>query len=194
MPESVAITATGRKCALTMTDDTHSNSGNGSLNLDILEPSLNIAYLPQPIPATRDSEILDLLSRVIAEKRVARFRASIKEGHANVLGAFSERLVSMAVRKKDFDVLSQGLVALLLAWRETDSRELFPVMSLYCDATLLLGLKSASLVDSARQILGDVLVEPIVAFLARSEANRSLQAMGYTRASDNDGFRYVRNW
>jgi hypothetical protein len=180
-----------------MTENTNSTSGNGSqgeLNLDILEPRLNIAYLPQPIPAPRDSEILDLLSRAIADRRVARFRGSIKEGHANVLSAFSERMVSTAVRKKDLDVLSLGLIALLLAWREADFKESLPIMALYCDAIRILGLNSTTLVDSVRQILGDVLIEPLVAFLARSEANRSLQAMGYTRASDNDGFRYIRNW
>jgi hypothetical protein len=177
-----------------MTDDTHENSGNSSLNLDILEPSLNIAYLPQPIPVSRDREIFDLLSRAIADNHVARFRGAIKEGHANVLSAFSERMASMAVRQKDLDVLSRGLVALLLAWRETDSKESLPIMALYCDAIRILDLNSVSLVDSVRQILGDVLVEPFVAFLARSEANRSLQAMGYSRASDHDGFRYIRNW
>jgi hypothetical protein len=180
-----------------MTEDANSASGNssqGELNLDILEPRLNIAYLPQPIPAPRDSEILDLLSRAIADRRVARFRGSIKEGHANVLSAFSERMVSTAVRKKDLDVLSLGLIALLLAWRETDFKESLPIMALYCDAIRILGLNSTSLVDSVRQVLGDVLIEPLVAFLARSEANRSLQAMGYSRASDNDGFRYIRNW
>jgi hypothetical protein len=64
-----------------MTEDANSASGNssqGELNLDILEPRLNIEYLPQPIPAPRDSEILDLLSRAIADRSVARFRGSIK--------------------------------------------------------------------------------------------------------------------
>jgi hypothetical protein len=67
-------------------------------------------------------------------------------------------------------------------------------MAVYCDAIRILGLNSASLVDSVRQVLGDVLTEPLVGFLARSEADRSLQAMGFSRAADNDGFRYIRSW
>jgi hypothetical protein len=163
-------------------------------NLNILRPGDNLAYLPKPIPAPRDREIFDLLLRVIADHSVARFKACIDDGHANVLSAFSERMASKAVRNKDSDVLSLGLIALLVTWHETDSRESLPIMALYCDAALLLGLKTKSLVDSVKQGLGDVLIEPLVAFLARSEADRSLQVMGYSRAADEDGFRYLRNW
>jgi hypothetical protein len=163
-------------------------------DLGVLKPGDNVAYLSKPIPVPRDGEIFDLLGRVISDHRVARFRGSLDDGHANVLSAFSERMVSRAVRDKDSEILSLGLIALLLTWRETNSHELLPIMGLYSDATVLLGLNPTSLVDSTREILGDVLIEPFVAFLARSEADRSLQAMGYSRAVDESGFRYLRNW
>jgi hypothetical protein len=178
-----------------MTEDIHlaSHGSQGEFNLDILESRLNVGYLAQPIPAPRDREIFDLLSRAIADRRIARFRGSIRKSHVDVLNAFSERMVSRAVRKNDLDALALGLIPVLLAWHETDYRESLPILALYCDAVRMLGLNSASLVDSVRAILGDVLIEPLVKFLARSEVNRSLEAMGYSRSSDNDGFRYIRD-
>jgi hypothetical protein len=163
-------------------------------DLDILRPDGNIAYLPRPIPAPRDTQIRELIALVIAGKRVARFRQCIEEGHANVLRVFAERMASAAVRNNDPQTLQLGLIALLLAWRGPDSRDALTILPLYYDASHRLGLQSAAFVHSVRQTIGDALVAPLNNFLTRAEANKSLQVMGYSADADEDGFRYIRNW
>jgi hypothetical protein len=171
-----------------------SNATTNEFDLDILRPEANIAYLPRPIPVSRDSEIRDLISRVIAGQRIARFRQCIDEGHANVLRVFAERMASAAVRNNDPQTLNIGLIALLLAWSGPDSRDALSVLPLFYDATHLLGRQPTTLVDSLRQTIGDALVAPLSHFLTRSEANKSLHVMGYGTGADEDGFRYIRNW
>jgi hypothetical protein len=171
-----------------------SNAACDEFNLGILTPDLNRAYLPQPIPTARDGEICTLLSLTIADHRVARFAHCLEDGHAMVLRAFSERMASAAVRARDPEKLRLGLIALLLAWPGPDSRDSLTILPLFCDASGILGLDSASFVATVRQSIGDQLSAPFVEFLTRSDKNQSLKSMGYSRGADKDGFRYIRNW
>ena len=164
------------------------------LNLDLLSPEANRAYLPQPIPAVRDGEIGMLLSQMVESKFLARFHDRLEDGHSLVLRAFAERMASAAVRNRDVASLRLGLIALLLSWRGPDSRDTLTVFPLFLDAISRLDLNLRSFVTSIRQDVGDQLIGPLAEFLKRNEVNRSLQVMGYAEGADDDGFRYIRNW
>lgn len=164
------------------------------LNLEVLDPSVNQAYLPQLIPSTRDREISSLLSGVIEGRLVARFARMLQTGHAEVLRAFAERMASAAVRKGDTAILRIGFVALLVSWPVSDSREALTIFPLFYDAMRRLDVDVSSFLESIRESLGEQLVSPFVGFLRRSTPNKSLESMGYAEGTDRDGFRYVRNW
>lgn len=170
------------------------NTSANSVDMRILEPDANRGYLPLPIPAPRDGEIVSLLSRVIAENKLARFARDLAEGHTIVLRVFAERVATAAVRNSDTALLRLAMIGLLLSWRGPDCRETLVVFPVIYDAIRRLGADIESFVGSVRETAGDQLTAPWVEFLRRSEHDRSLKAMGYTTGTDSDGFRYMRNW
>lgn len=170
--------------------DTSVNAGD----LSILDPTINRCYLPLPIPVPRDYEIVALLSRVVAENRLARFTRQLEEGHAVVLRVFAERVAAAAVRSGDTALLHWAVIGLLLSWRGPDCRETLVVFPVLYDAILRMGIEVGPFVASIRQTVGDQMAQPMNEFLRRSDHDKSLQAMGYTIGTDRDGFRYIRNW
>jgi hypothetical protein len=171
-----------------------SNTSAKAVDVKILEPDENRGYLPLPIPAPRDGEIVALLSQVVDENRLAGFARQLVEGHARVLRVFAERAAAAAVRNSDPALLRLATIGLLLSWRGPDSRETLLIFPLIYDAIRRMGIDIELFVTSIRQIAGDQLVAPLIEFLKRSERDKSLQVMGYTAGTDRDGFRYVRNW
>ena len=167
---------------------------HNELILDILEPTANRGYLPRPIPTERDSEITKLLSQIIHNNEVARFAHNLKEGHRVVLRVFAERMASSAVREKDPSLLRLGLIAILLSWGASESREALTIMPLFYDAVGRLGLNLDSFAAEIRETIGDKVISPLAEYLRRAEKDKSLQSMGYSAGVDSDGFRYLRNW
>jgi hypothetical protein len=165
-----------------------------AVDLNVLEPDANQGYLPRAIPTSRDDEIARLLSQVLAEDRVAQFARQVGEGHSAVLRAFAERMATAAVRRQDPALLRLGMIALLLPWPGPDSRETLLIFPLFYDAIQRIGFDGESFIAAIRQLVGDQPIAPFVQFLQRSEPSKSLEAMGYAVGSDQDGFRYVRNW
>ena len=157
------------------------------LDLEILDLDQNVGYLPKPIPALRDREISDLLSRTIANSALATLHHRVEEGHAMVLQVFAERMATAAVRNKEPAFLRVGLTALLL----TLAKPLM-ILPLYCDAVSKLHIYSSRFADALRGTVGDRMIAPFTEYMAR--ADRSLKSMGYGEGVDADGFRYLRNW
>lgn len=168
------------------------NGATEAFDLEVLHPDKNVSYLPKPIPTARDRQIGELLSSSISGQRIARLKRCIDEGHALVLRAFAERMASTAVRTNSPTDLRLGLIALLLALEGPDSRDALTIFPLFYDAVLRLQLNLSEFIESVRELVGDRMTEPFVQFTQRSD--KSLQAMGYSEGTDNDGFRYVRNW
>ncbi len=171
-----------------------SQTSANAIDLDILEPESNRGYLPQPIPAPRDGQIVALLSQLVTENRLASFAHQLAEGHAVVLRVFAERIAAAAVRNGDIALLRLAAIGLVLSWRGPDCRETLLVFPLLYDAIRRMGIDAGAFVASIRQTVGDQLASPLIEFLKRSEHDKSLQAMGYAAGTDHDGFRYVRNW
>jgi hypothetical protein len=161
--------------------------------LKVLAPAANQGYLPQP-PNARDGEIADLMNKVVAERAVAQFARDIEGGHARVLAVFAERMASAAIRNPDPELLRLGLIALLLSFRHDDSREALIVFPLFCNGLRKLKVDQDLFLTEIRETIGDLLVAPLIEFLKRPEADRSLDSMGYSEGADGDGFRFVRRW
>lgn len=161
-------------------------------DLGVLDPNLNIGYLPKPIPQPRDHEIEDILAQHMACGSFARLCHSISRGNARVLHAFAERMATAAIRNNSPGQLNFGLIALLLGQAASDSRDGLTVFPLFLDAMTKLRLDPHEIAESVRQAIGDRLTAPLVEFMKRSD--KSLQSMGYSEGADDDGFRYIRNW
>lgn len=88
-------------------------------------------------------------------------------------------MASLGVRRKDRDTLLLGLLAAgLSGWRE-DPREGMMVVSLYFDAAQKLGVRPSSLFDDAALLLPVGMGSELRAFLNRSPADRSVEAIGH---------------
>jgi hypothetical protein len=163
-----------------------------TIDVAMLNPSENIGYLSKPIPDSRDLEIGNLLRRYLFDRSLLHLRRCINDDHARVLRAFAERSASGAVRNNDPEQLRVGLIALLLALSQTESREGLMILAVIYDAMLRLRLEPSAFSDSVRQVVGELLISPFANFMTRSD--KTLRAMGYEEGADSDGFRYVRNW
>ena len=164
---------------------------------DILRAAGNVGYGPRPIPDRRDKEIENLLSRYMARSDSTGdpIDAPLSNDHSSALGAFSERMASLAVRTQDMRLITLGLVALGLATNQSrDVREEILIISLHYAAARKLSA------DPARIFLGAALYVAgpgkglIISFLSRSAQDKSLASMGYREGQDADGFRFVRDW
>lgn len=161
-------------------------------NAEWLETEQNHGYGLLPIPTKRDEEITSLLRAWADLNPADRERASkaLRPTQVLTLLGYSERMASLAVRRKDREILRLGLLALGLSGWRGDQREGLMVLSLFFDAAQRLGMLPSDLfADIARLLSAEVGVE-LRAFLSRAPEDRSVEAMGYHAGKDVDGFRY----
>lgn len=158
-----------------------------------LDSSQNVGYGTLPIPCPQDERISELLCKwrdMDAGLREGK-KAELTDSQKLTLSAYSERIVTLAVRQKNVNILVLGLISLGLGVSRSDQRNELPILSLYHDAALRIGSSPASVFKDAAAILGE---NVFGAFLSRNEADKSIDAMGYQAHFDDSGFRYVRTW
>lgn len=161
-----------------------------------LDVASNQGYGRLPIPAPRDEQILALLREwqcLSEEEREAASRLITKDQMLTLL-AFSERMASLAVRVRNRAFVVSGLIALGLDGWRTDWRENMLLLCLHFDASKKIGADLDSIFQEAANTLSSKVSTALVAFLKRSPADQSLEAMGYKESVDEDGFRYQRTW
>jgi hypothetical protein len=163
---------------------------------DVLEPKHNTGYLPSPIPCERDREISGLLRHWMKLDDLARQGEAsvITDAQRRVLRAYSERMASLGVRTRDPDLLTVGLIASALGGWRSDWRDDIPVLALYYDAAIRLGISANTLFNCAAEFLSEDASDVLRQFPLRRPADRSLEAMAYAVSSDAGGLRYVRTW
>jgi hypothetical protein len=156
----------------------------------------NRSYGPLPIPNSTDDRIGKLLQIWTSLDRASRATASgrMLDRQGLTLQAYSERMASFAVRTRDLEKVFLGLVALGIVGGRGDSRENLLVLSLHVDAAQRLGAAPEPIFGRATALLSRAVAIAYSKFLQRSEADRSIAAMGYVASCDSDGFRYLRTW
>ena len=164
------------------------------MTVESLTAKRNVGYGPQPIPVERDREIEEFLRNALTEGSIAGLRTLLERQHEQTLRAFAERMATLALRENSIARIEVGLVALCLGGLERGARDALVVMPLLLDATNRIGEPIEHVLLAAVERLGDSAKEPVAAFLARQDADRSLSAMGFALSSDTDGPRYVRFW
>ena len=162
--------------------------------LDWLEADRNAGYLPRPIPDPLDEEIRELVDPVLDSGSWSALRARITPAHHAVLRVFAERMASLAVRRRDPELLEIALVALALGGLDSGSREALAIVPLVYRSAERLEVDPQELFEDVARYVGDEAAAQLRAFPQRSPRNRSIGAMGYEEARDEGGFRYRRTW
>jgi hypothetical protein len=148
--------------------------------------------IPQPI----DDKITGLLRTWAGLGTSARSAASsrVLDEQRFTLMAYSERMASLAVCTRDMEKVLFGLLALGVdGWRD-DWRDSVMVLSVLYDAVQRLSAAPEPVLERAAALLSPKAATAFASFLRRTPATKSIRAMGYVAASDDDGFRYVRTW
>lgn len=147
-----------------------------------------------PIPQPIDTEIAALVRSWLALGDQDRRAAlnGVSEAHQFTLLCFSERMASLAVRERNPDHITLGLIALGLDGWRFDWRENAMIVWLHYDAAERIGSNAQELFDAAANVLPEKPAEVLRAFPSRPD--RSLELAEYVTTADSDGFRYKRTW
>jgi hypothetical protein len=153
-------------------------------------------YGPLAIPQSIDDKITELLRTWAGLEPSARSVASsrVLDDQHYTLMAYAERMASSAVRTRDMEKIYFGLLALGVDGWRGDWRESVMILSVLYDAAQRLSATAEPVFERAVALLAPKAATAFASFLRRSPADKSIEAMGYVAASDDDGFRYVRTW
>jgi hypothetical protein len=164
---------------------------------DWLKVENNQGFGLLPIPRPRDGEIEALLCSWMAldaQARQASAQGILEEQRFTLLG-YSERMASLAVRKRDQRLVVLGLVALGVdGWRLGDWRDNALLISLHYDAAQRIAADAGALFENAASLLPPKPASALRSFLRRPAVDKTIEAMGYVVETNADGFRYRRTW
>jgi len=160
----------------------------------ILDPAENVNYGKQALPSERDRQIRDLLVRVGDQRAFGELTGLVPRGGWSVLNVFAERVASLAVRHQDAHELRVGLLAAAAAYLLTDDfREVMPTLALLYRAAELTGHDPDSEFFTTNELCGGQ-EGPLLDFLRRAPADKTIAVMGFKEGEDQHGFRFTRNW
>lgn len=148
------------------------------------------------LPSRLDDDLHIYVDELIrgGPRQVAQAISQVSEQARDVLQAYALRMASLAVRTGERQLLFRALVALTVGGLDRDAREALMVMAPIDNSVRRLNLNAQELFDEAAAIVGQPGSESLALWLARSDEDRSLSAMGYIESQDQDGFRYKLNW
>jgi hypothetical protein len=153
-------------------------------------------YGPSALPDPRDQAVGELVERLIADgpTAVASVSSRITDKARQVLRAYAERMASLAVRRRDGDLLLGAVVAVVLGGLDENRLESLMVMAPIEDSAGRLGLDLPELFEAASNVVGHPGTVNLMLWLTRKREDRTLASMGFVAAEDNDGFRYKLDW
>ena len=153
-------------------------------------------YGPSSVPSSLDVDVQNFVDtlRSGGPPAVASAIERASEAGRRVLRAYSERMATLAVRRRDASLLVRALVAAVVGGLYQNDREALLVMPLIEDGAKRIGVQPPTLFEEAAGLVGHPGTVNLVLWLGRKPEDRELSAMGYAVGEDADGFRYVRAW
>lgn len=166
-----------------------------SRDLDPLDVRSNAGYLDRPLPSPRDDEITALLDRARHDGQLVRLVELARPGQDAVLGAFAERMASLAVRTGDPAMVRHGLLsaAIAIVAPDVDVREVLLILPLLWHSAARLELDPATEFQATAEEFPPAATQ-LRQFVARKPQDRRIEVMGYVESADDGGFRYARTW
>jgi hypothetical protein len=153
-------------------------------------------YGPSELPNARDEEIRVFVDglRAVGPPAVAAALSSVTDKARQVLRAYAERMASLAVRRRERELLRQAVVALVVGGLDENRLESLMVMAPIQDCAERLGLDLAEVLEEASKVVGHPGTVNMMLWLTRKPEDRSLESMGFVPSEDGDGFRYKLDW
>lgn len=149
-------------------------------------------YISRPMPCEFDEKISGLVKLFIDSLPEGRklIIDSVPADDAAILTAFAERMASLGVRENSRRRLLEGLIALVMEDYKGDWREnVMRLAPLYHSATKI-NVNPETLFSEAASFGNGEAAEIIAAFPSRDPKDRSLEAMWYREANNQEGFIY----
>lgn len=153
-------------------------------------------YGPSPIPNSRDDAVEQFIDRTrsAGPPATAAVTAHASERGRRVLRAYAERMASLAVRRRDVQLLVRAVVAVVLGGLDQNALEALMVMPLIENSARLLDADLAAIFEKAADAVGHPGSVNLMLWLTRAPEDRTLQSMGFVEAEDEGGFRYQLKW
>jgi hypothetical protein len=154
------------------------------------------SYGPSPIPNSRDDAVAQFVDRTRSggPLAAAAVTAQVSERGRRVLRAYAERMASLAMRRRDAQLLVRAVVAVVLGGLDQNALEALMVMPLIENSARLLEVDLASIFESAANSVGHPGSVNLMLWLTRAPEDRTLASMGFVEAEDEGGFRYQLKW
>jgi hypothetical protein len=146
-------------------------------------------YGPAEIPTARDHEVEEFVATVRPGAGGMTVSFDSEEGQA-VLCAYAERMASLAVRRRDPQLLDRALVAAVVGGLTTFEQGAMMVMPLVEHSAQLLHVDTSSLFGRAAAVTGHPGSVSLMIWLSRPAEDRTLASMGWAEGRDAGGFRY----
>jgi hypothetical protein len=99
-------------------------------------------------------------------------------------------MASLAVRRRDPHLLVRAVIAVVIGGLDQNALEALMVMPLIENSARLLESDLADIFEKAAATVGHPGSVNLIVWLTRVPEDRTLAAMGFVEASDEDGFRY----
>jgi len=159
-------------------------------------PQRFASYGPSPIPNSRDDAVERFIDRTrsTGPSAAAAVTTRASERGRRVLRAYAERTASLAVRRRDAELLTRAVVAIVLGGLDQNALEALMIMPLIENSARLLNTDLAGIFEIAADSVGHPGSVNLVLWLTRAPEDRTLESMGYVEADDEGGFRYQRTW
>jgi hypothetical protein len=149
-------------------------------------------YGPSQLPNSRDELVDHFIDQAArgGPAFVAESIAGASEVGRRVLRAYAERMASLAVRRRDADLLVRSVVAVVIGGLDQNALEALMVMPLIENSARLLEVDLAGVFEKAAAVVGHPGSVNLMVWLTRAPQDRTLAAMGFAEGSDGGGFRY----
>lgn len=161
-----------------------------------LRPINHQGYWSSQIPSAVDKDIfllIDAFVNVTNDER--QFISSVfTDEYSFTFIRFSERMACLAVREKSEKYVFEGLIAHAIEGGKFDWRENILVLSLLYRSAVKIGSDPVVLFNKAAEYAEGEIKAIINGFPNRAPEDRSIAAMGYVEAENDQGFCYKRMW
>jgi hypothetical protein len=150
-------------------------------------------YFYEPIPIQLDTTLQLVVREFMTadEGDRAGVLSQLTPRYRQLLVSLGSRLAILGARRRNPDLITEGLIALRLGWPEEDSRDQIRDLAPMYHAALRAGADPAELFRSAAGIARDNdFTSFLEEFVSRPDDENSLEALGWREVDHTDGFRF----
>lgn len=135
-------------------------------------------------------KIEDVLTEILTSDEETRFQLmkTWSKSESSALLSFARSMATRAVRKRSFDAVRFGVLALLLENRKEDARETISTLCLLCRSASIIGASFESVVDESLHY-GVQETADVFAQYCKS-GSRNISSFGFRELGEGSSFRY----